>query len=761
MQHRLIPLGCLILALACPAQKPTLTTDTSTVSPATGGAQQFTLDAGSQHGARFYWILGSLTGTSPGINLGSLHLPLNPDPWTDITIAWANTAWLTNTNGRLDPSGKAQAFFNVPKVTNPKAFGLTFNHAYVVYDAQSNLHMVSNPVPLRLVPAGEIKETFANSSQLDTRVSSGVWANGKAIPPQVGGTGIHGSFQPDSGTAYINPLNRKTWYVWSTDKQVIPAKLTQSGKDETVTDGVFHFTDFVLPQGVRVVFEGSNPVVINVRGKCQVDGTLNLGVAFRDVNRSIKLVLVTPDAPGGKTGASNPFGYDGEGNAGQVATKGGPGGGRGGKGGEPCLNTGSNAKYNGANGSDVQLRSGHSHSAAAKGTGGFGAPLYPAKGKLVTTGTDYDVLNTYAAYTAAGGGGGGFSAPGTSSQVFQVPPIGGTARRQPNDSIRMGPRIQGGKAFDPTAATPSGTSLDHYLIGGPGGGGGCSHPLLTSGTSRRWLGGAAGSGGGGAIAFRVGQDMRMAISGIVSAQGGSGYVYGTNTAELFNLPCAGGGGGGGSILLQVFGNVSLAGKLDTSGGRGGAIDNTKTQVASVFGVRALAGNGSPGYVRLETPGGAKVTQLGSTVPTAGPKNAGTLTDVDIKSSSQSKFYSTRLTFPPTFLRYELEVILNGTTRKLYSDDPDVGRSTSNIFDKDYSGRAHGVQPVWFRLQGVTVSMVTGQPDLKTLGPWRELVKGTTASINLDRANAFRFLLTFDQSSTKTIEVRRVSVFFTN
>ncbi len=213
------------------------------------------------------------------------------------------------------------------------------------------------------------------------------------------------------------------------------------------------------------------------------------------------------------------------------------------------------------------------------------------------------------------------------------------------------------------------------------------------------------------------------------------------------------------MLLQVFGSVSMAGKLDTSGGAGGGIDNTKTQVAQVFGCRAAAGAGSPGYVRLETPGGAKVIQLGTTIPAATAKHAGALTDVDIKNSSQSKFYTTRLTFPPTFLRYELEVIIDGTIRKLYSDDTDVGISTSPIFDKDYAGRADNSQPVWYRLQGATVSTVTGLPDLLTLGPWREFVKGNIASINLDRANGFRFLLTFDQSSTKSIEVRRMTVFF--
>ncbi|MHC4898955.1 MAG: Ig-like domain-containing domain [Planctomycetota bacterium] len=612
---------------------------------------------------------------------------------------------------------------------------------------------------------GEIKETFANDGQLDKAVSSGIWGNGTGLPPKVGGTGVHGSFQPSSGTAYFDNVTKKTSFIWSTDKQVIPKQLTQSGQEETITDGVFHFTDFLLPAGVHVVFEGSNPAVINVRGKCQIDGTLDLGVAFRDVNRNILLVLLTPDTMGGKPGGGNPFGYDAESAAGQAATKGGPGGGRGGKGGDPCLNNGPASQYNGADGDDVQLKSGHSYAAQAQGTGGPGAPLYPQKGRLISTsGDDYDVLTTYAAYTGAGGGGGGFHNQGTESQVFQVPPIGGTATRQPNDGIRMGPKIQGGKAFDPTLATPSGTALDHYLIGGPGGGGGCSHPLLTSGTSTRWLGGAAGCGGGGAIAFRVGQDVSMALSGIISARGGSGFTYGTDTAELFNLPCAGGGGAGGTIMMQVFGNVSLAGKLDTSGGIGGGIDNTKTQVASVFGVRAKAGNGSPGYVRLETPGGAKAIELGSTIPAAGAKHVGTLTDVDIKSSSQSRFYSTRLTFPPTFLRYELEVVLNGTTRKLYSDDADVGKPTINgqpnpIYDQDYAGRATSTEPVWFRLQGATVSTVTNLPDLQTLGPWREFVKGNIASINIDLANGFRFLLTFDQSITQQIEVRRMSVFF--
>jgi hypothetical protein len=135
--------------------RPTLTTDTPTVSITTGGSQRFTLDAGVEHGRRLYWLFGSVTGTMPGIGLGSaigsVHVPLNPDIWTDHTIALANTAILAGTKGSLDPSGRAQALLTIPKVTNPSAIGLVFYHASLVYDANAGFHMASNAVTLTLV----------------------------------------------------------------------------------------------------------------------------------------------------------------------------------------------------------------------------------------------------------------------------------------------------------------------------------------------------------------------------------------------------------------------------------------------------------------------------------------------------------------------------------------------------------------------------------------------------------------------------------
>jgi hypothetical protein len=132
-----------------------LTANTNTMSIATGGTQVLTLNAGSRHGSRLYWLFGSLTGTTPGVTLvsavGSVNIPLVPDFYTNITIALPNTAFLVQTKGALNGSGKGQASFVVPKITDQNAIGVIFYHAYLVYDAQNNFHMASNPVSLRLV----------------------------------------------------------------------------------------------------------------------------------------------------------------------------------------------------------------------------------------------------------------------------------------------------------------------------------------------------------------------------------------------------------------------------------------------------------------------------------------------------------------------------------------------------------------------------------------------------------------------------------
>ncbi len=113
------------------------------------------MDAGTANASRLYWVFGSITGTSPGVTLassvGSVHIPLNPDFYTDITIGFANSAILAKTRGALDTAGKGSATLNVPKITNSSAIGVKFYHAYLVYDANNNFYLASNPVELMLV----------------------------------------------------------------------------------------------------------------------------------------------------------------------------------------------------------------------------------------------------------------------------------------------------------------------------------------------------------------------------------------------------------------------------------------------------------------------------------------------------------------------------------------------------------------------------------------------------------------------------------
>ena len=97
-----------------------------------------------------FWLLGSVTGNAPGIDLGGLHLPLNLDFYTDFTIGFPNSTFLTNSRATLDISGKATASLNVPSGL-PLPLDLTLHHAYLVFDAKSVWHMASNPVPLTLV----------------------------------------------------------------------------------------------------------------------------------------------------------------------------------------------------------------------------------------------------------------------------------------------------------------------------------------------------------------------------------------------------------------------------------------------------------------------------------------------------------------------------------------------------------------------------------------------------------------------------------
>ncbi len=116
-----------------------------------------TLAAGLENASNFYWVLGSITGTTPGTPLGTVTLPLtSPDPYFDWTLLNYNAPPIPNSVGLLDASGNAAPLFDFGPASPPGLAGLTFYHAAIVVDASliglEGITMVTNPTFATLVP---------------------------------------------------------------------------------------------------------------------------------------------------------------------------------------------------------------------------------------------------------------------------------------------------------------------------------------------------------------------------------------------------------------------------------------------------------------------------------------------------------------------------------------------------------------------------------------------------------------------------------
>ena len=124
-----------------------LATDVDTISLSTGGTQTFTLSAGTAQAGRLHLLLGSFTGTLPGLNLGAVTLPLNPDSYLTTTAVAPNVPPLGNTLAVLDGLGTSTATFTIPPLNIPALTGIQFNHAYLVISGP-NFVFASNPATL-------------------------------------------------------------------------------------------------------------------------------------------------------------------------------------------------------------------------------------------------------------------------------------------------------------------------------------------------------------------------------------------------------------------------------------------------------------------------------------------------------------------------------------------------------------------------------------------------------------------------------------
>ena len=119
-----------------------------------GGALAFDLNGGATYSARRYWLLGSMSGTQPGVAIGGskVELPLNWDPFTDLIVTFTKTPFCSGFWGVLDSQGHGAAIFRHLGVMPRALTGATLGFAYVLLPEPGRGWFTSNPLEVMIVP---------------------------------------------------------------------------------------------------------------------------------------------------------------------------------------------------------------------------------------------------------------------------------------------------------------------------------------------------------------------------------------------------------------------------------------------------------------------------------------------------------------------------------------------------------------------------------------------------------------------------------
>ena len=134
------------------AYRNPLAQDTFELSVSAGGTQTMKLREPGSAG-QTYWLVGSGSGTAPGLPVGAVTLPLNFDAYMTWTINHPNSAILGGSLGTLDGAGEATATLNVPPGAPISGLPVDLNHAFLVVNlATASASFASNASVVRLVP---------------------------------------------------------------------------------------------------------------------------------------------------------------------------------------------------------------------------------------------------------------------------------------------------------------------------------------------------------------------------------------------------------------------------------------------------------------------------------------------------------------------------------------------------------------------------------------------------------------------------------
>lgn len=129
--------------------------DVAAVSLLAGGAQGLALSTCPPQPDAQYLLLGSLSGTSPGIPVDGVVLPLAFDTYTTWLLSNPSPAHLPGSFGTLDAAGAAGTTLTVPAGSPAAWAGAVFQHAFAVISMAGGtpqVVQVSDAAALALVP---------------------------------------------------------------------------------------------------------------------------------------------------------------------------------------------------------------------------------------------------------------------------------------------------------------------------------------------------------------------------------------------------------------------------------------------------------------------------------------------------------------------------------------------------------------------------------------------------------------------------------
>lgn len=125
--------------------------DVDSVSFTQREAQALSLRAGIEHAGRPFIVLGTLNGTTPGFDVGNVHVPIVRDRYFRASLLMPWFAPIVPIFGHLDANGEASTSFEASRLFGKGYWvGRTVHHAYVVFSPGRSVVFASNAVPVTI-----------------------------------------------------------------------------------------------------------------------------------------------------------------------------------------------------------------------------------------------------------------------------------------------------------------------------------------------------------------------------------------------------------------------------------------------------------------------------------------------------------------------------------------------------------------------------------------------------------------------------------